>query len=205
VLDGLTEALALHGFSMNDNTDVARFMGLVPRRLQRAGMAVVTLDHTPHEGGRAIGAQHKVAGLDGAAYLLEPVRMAGREGESVAGLTVKRDRPGFIRSASVGGKTAGDVHVGHDERGFVTVTVVPSAIIKAVDDPLGLPPATRRVLDALHGPDHPLFPREIGDRVVEQGWGAGLHRTTIQHSLAELLERGLADSADSRWWRVAGE
>jgi AAA domain len=200
VLDGLTEALALHGISMNDNTDVARFMGLVPRRLQRAGMAVLTLDHTPHEGGRAIGAQHKVAGLDGAAYLLEPVRMAGRDDESVARLTVKKDRPGYVRSVSVGGKATGEVHVGRDEHGFVTVTVDPSPITRAADDPLGLRPAERRVFDALGEESEARTPSELVDRVVEQGWTAGLRRETIQRALAVLQERELADGADGRWW-----
>jgi hypothetical protein len=173
VVDGLTEALALHGISMNDNTEVARFISLLPRRLVRDGAAALILDHVPHEGGRAIGAQHKVAGLSGAAYLIEPVQMGGRDGESVARLTVKKDRPGYVRSASLGGKRAGDVLVRTDERGFTAVTVEPA---QETSDPLGLAPRERRVLEALHGPDRPLYPRQIGDRVVEMGWTQGLRR-----------------------------
>jgi hypothetical protein len=204
VLDGLTEALALHGISMNDNTEVARFYALLPRRLQRAGMAVAMLDHIPHDGNRAIGAQHKVAGIDGAAYLIEPVRMAGRDSESVARLTVKKDRPGYVRAASVGGKGAGDVHVRRDERGFTEVTVTPAEITRAADDPLGLPPATRRVLDALTGAARPMYPREIVDWVVEHGWPSGLHRVTVQRAVTELQERGLVDGAEGRWWVADG-
>jgi AAA domain-containing protein len=199
IVDGLTEALALHGISMNDNTEIARFNALLPRRLVRHGAAALTLDHVPHEGNRAIGAQHKMAGLSGAAYLIEPVKMAGRDGESVARLTVKKDRPGYVRSASAGGKRAGDVHVHHGEGGFIAVRIEQAS---DTADPLGLAPRERRVLEALHGPEHPVYPRQVGDRVVEMGWTAGLRRETVSRSLTELVRRGLADEGAGAYWRV---
>jgi hypothetical protein len=67
----------------------------------------------------------------------------------------------------------------------------------------GLSPAQRRVLEALPTDPPGISPKEIGDRVVEQGWEAGLHRVTIQNALTVLAEMGLADGADGRWWRCS--
>jgi hypothetical protein len=208
ILDGLTEALELHGLDLRDNNDVAKFVALVPRRIQRTGPAVFSLDHTtkdPERRGRfAIGAQHKLAGLDGAAYSLEVIRAGGRGQESVSRLTVTKDRPGFVRAASLGGKIVGEVHKRENpDTGFMEITVEPPP--PTFTDPLDLSPAERRVLNALGTVEAPMYPREIGDRIVEQGWAAGLSREVCQRALRELAQRGLADSADHRWWRCGDE
>jgi hypothetical protein len=200
VLDGLTEALSLQGLNPNDNKDVALWVAMLPRRIQRTGAAPMSIDHVAKNstGRFAIGAQHKLAGLDGAAYTVEVLAQGGRGQPSTARLKISKDRPGFVRASSTGGKVAGEVHLRSTAEGLVTVTVEPSTTFTT--DELGLSPAERRVLDAMEPINHPMYTREIGDRVVEMGWTAGLRREVIQRALSELARRGLADSADHRWW-----
>jgi hypothetical protein len=45
VLDGVTEALTLHGLDLASNTDVAKWRAQLPRPLARAGAAVLEIDH----------------------------------------------------------------------------------------------------------------------------------------------------------------
>ncbi len=75
VVDGVTEGMTLHGLSPNDNSDVAKFGRLLPRRLAASGAASVSLDHvtksSESRGRYSLGAVHKLNGLDGAAYVLE--------------------------------------------------------------------------------------------------------------------------------------
>jgi hypothetical protein len=102
VLDGVTEAMMLHGFELKDNTDVARFGRMLPRWIAAQGPATVALDHVAKDrearnGGYAIGAAHKLNGLNGAMYLLEgrdPFGI-GRTGRSR--LLIRKDRPGQLR------------------------------------------------------------------------------------------------------------
>jgi hypothetical protein len=65
VLDGITEALTLHGLDLASNGDVAAWLDLLPRPLARTGAAVLTIDHVvkdrENRGRYAIGAQHKAA------------------------------------------------------------------------------------------------------------------------------------------------
>lgn len=101
ILDGVTEAMTLHGLELKDNTDIAAFGTLLPRSIARRGPAVVCLDHVTksaeNRGRYAIGGQHKLAGLNGAAYVLENrapfgVGIAGR-----SGIYLAKDRPAQLR------------------------------------------------------------------------------------------------------------
>jgi hypothetical protein len=209
VLDGMTEAMTLHNLSPYDNAEVARFLTRLARPLADSGPAVLILDHVTKDrdsrGRWAIGAQHKLAGTD-VTYALEIIRPFGRGLHGLSRLTVSKDRVGFVNAASAGGKRVGDVELRSDPDGRpeVTVSIVPSSF--AVEDPLDLSPAARRVLEALSGQDEPMTVGHIGDRVVEMGWEAGLARRTIERSLKELVARDRADSDGStygaRWWRT---
>jgi hypothetical protein len=111
VLDGVTEAMVLHGFSIKDNDDTARFLALLPRQLKEGGAAVVLLDHvtkSKDERGRfAIGAQHKLAGIDGAVYSATVVEPYGRGRTGTSRLEVAKDRPGHVRAVAGDGKRVG--------------------------------------------------------------------------------------------------
>ncbi|MGI9121193.1 MAG: AAA family ATPase [Acidimicrobiales bacterium] len=111
ILDGVTEAMVLHGFSINDNDDAARFMALLPKPLTAGGAAVVLLDHvtkSKEDRGRfAIGAQHKLAGIDGAVYSATVVEPYGRGRTGTSKLEVAKDRPGHVRAVAGEGKRIG--------------------------------------------------------------------------------------------------
>lgn len=107
VIDGVTDAVGTQGASITDNDEVASWMRTSPRFFARkTGAAVVCIDHvTKDKDGRgrwAIGAQAKLAGLDGVAFGVEPVQavVPGREGLVV--LKCFKDRYGGVRA--IGGK-----------------------------------------------------------------------------------------------------
>ena len=76
ILDGVTEAMTLHGLEPKDQ-DIAKFYELLPRWIADQGPAVIDLDHTVKDrkaqGLYATGGQHKRAGLDGAGYILRVI------------------------------------------------------------------------------------------------------------------------------------
>jgi hypothetical protein len=114
VLDGVTEAYALHELNPNKMDDVARFLALMPRLWDRTGAAVVLIDHvvkSKDERGRyAIGSQHKMAGVNGAAYRFEAGALSpGRAG--TVKVTVVKDRPGQVRKFAGKGKEVGTMHL----------------------------------------------------------------------------------------------
>lgn len=126
VLDGLTEALTLHGLALESNRDVAHFLELVPRFVARQGPAVVIIDHVEKDKERrgrwAIGAQHKLAGVDGVSYGLEVVKPVVRDGDGLVRLLVAKDRPGHVRRVAFERKTAAEIST-RSEKGLLTLTV----------------------------------------------------------------------------------
>jgi hypothetical protein len=209
VLDGMTEAMTLHGLSPDANPDVAKFNERVVRPIADSGAAVVTIDHvTKSRDGRgrwAIGAQHKLAGIDGAAFAFEVVRPFGKGLHGVARIEVTKDRPGFVREVSLGGKLAGELHIFAQEGGTLAVEIRP---VDLGTDETGLSPSRRWVLGVL--PTEPvdgLTVEQIGDRTAEAGHP--LKSNTIQKALGELFHRRLVDRDDGgvgsayRWWRTS--
>lgn len=101
VVDGVTDALTVHGLSLKDNEDWARFDRLLLRPMADVGAAALYLDHvTKSREGRgryAIGAQHKLASVTGAAYIVDLIRPFVRGKEGACALTVAKDRPGHVR------------------------------------------------------------------------------------------------------------
>jgi hypothetical protein len=83
VIDGVTEAMSAHGYDPNDNADVAVFSARLPRPFAATGAIVVMIDHvTKNREGRgrfAIGAQHKLSAVDGAAYTVELAGVRGHD------------------------------------------------------------------------------------------------------------------------------
>ncbi|HKZ14406.1 MAG TPA: DnaB-like helicase N-terminal domain-containing protein [Solirubrobacterales bacterium] len=110
IVDGVTEAMTIHGLSLNDNEDVAKWLETLPRPAMRSGAATVLVDHVVKDkearNRYAIGAQHKLAGVH-VAYSLEVVEPFGRGKQGVVRVKVQKDRPGHVRTLEVGG--GGDV------------------------------------------------------------------------------------------------
>jgi hypothetical protein len=131
VVDGVTEALTMHGLNPNDNSDVAAFGRILPRRLAAAGCASVALDHVTksaeNRGRYSIGAVHKLNGLDGAAYVLENRRPFGVGLDGRSTLRIAKDRPGQLRRNALPGANgmfwAGDLLLSSHAEGFAEVSV----------------------------------------------------------------------------------
>jgi hypothetical protein len=109
VIDGTTEAMTTEGLNLIDNADVAVWQRRLPRRLAATGAAVICIDHVAKnretQGRYAIGGQHKLAGLTGAAYLFAVLRPLARATtdpvEAVVKITVGKDRPGHVRAHAI--------------------------------------------------------------------------------------------------------
>lgn len=102
IIDGVTEALSLWAKESKDNDAITAWMRQFPRAVAAAsGAAVVLVDHVTKNaetrGRFAIGGQAKLATIDGAAYLVEPLEVLapGRTGSLTVRVT--KDRPGFVR------------------------------------------------------------------------------------------------------------
>ena len=104
VLDGITGAMGLHGLNPLDNSDVEKFDRMLPRPLAEDGLCVLQIDHVTKDRENrqryAIGAQHKLAAISGAAYRVDPLKpiAPGHHGELK--LTIAKDRHGQIREAN---------------------------------------------------------------------------------------------------------
>jgi Bifunctional DNA primase/polymerase, N-terminal/AAA domain len=102
VVDGVTDSMGLFGLSGKDADDVAKWHQILPKALARStGAAVVCVDHVAkdtHTRGRfALGSQHKIAGLSGAAYLVEMEQPFAVGQAGMANVRVAKDRPGRVR------------------------------------------------------------------------------------------------------------
>lgn len=106
IVDGVTEAMTLHGFDLNSNEDSAHFQALLPRWIADHGPAVVMIDHVvknkDDQGRFAIGAQHKLAGIDGAAYVVKMIQPFARGKRGIAQIIIAKDRPGYVREQAFG-------------------------------------------------------------------------------------------------------
>lgn len=113
IIDGITEAMAIHGLAINENDDVAKWLHLIPNRLADLGPAVLQIDHVTKNadtrGRYAIGAQHKLAGITGVAYKMLTVKSLGRGAKGQAKLLIDKDKHGDV---GPNGLTAADLH--HD-------------------------------------------------------------------------------------------
>lgn len=154
VIDGVTEAMAQNGWSIIDNDDAAKFLLALPRRVARHGPAVLMIDHVAKDkesrGRHAIGAAHKLAGLDGAAYTLEVTEPFGVGRSGTSRITCTKDRPGHIRGALPDGRTVGEMRVTATSTGDVAIAVAaytgstgsnlqvrPTTLMKHLSDALG--------------------------------------------------------------------
>ena len=182
VIDGITEAMTMHGLSLMDNEDVARWLHLLPRRLADLGAAVLQIDHvvknSEQRGRYAIGGQHKLAGIDGVAYKILVVKPFGKGTYGRAKLVIDKDRHGDIGPT---GSTAADLHI--DGRG--------DQITGWLDDPT-----------EDHAPDgtwRPTGYMEKIARVIEANPGVSTNaicaavrgkKDHIKHALAQLVTEG---------------
>jgi len=188
-VDGVTDAMAMHGLDLSNNTEIARFGSLLLRPMAAMGPAVVTLDHVTKDSETrsryAIGGVHKLNGVDGAAYNLVNRSPFGRGVTGKSSVYVAKDRPGQLRRHCI---TDGDGHH-YADLSVSSVMHVGEAVLDGVT--LGLPrkldgrpvDMMRRVADALAKAPQPLAKAGIEDRVTG-------NRDTIRRALAALTDEG---------------
>lgn len=188
VIDGCTEALTVEGLELLDNADIARWMRLLPKRLAATGAVVLVIDHLPKNADTssrfAIGAQHKLAGVTGAAYKVTVRRPLSRatgtdpvEGEVT--LTIVKDRPGYIRGRTLEGNA-----------GMANLTAYPDGGVTVRIDPPGA-----------GGPDH-LLVRAVLDYLVAYDGSSGRKVTEGVDGKAERIRDALRWAVAEGWLRV---
>lgn len=109
VIDGVTEAYTHQGLNPLDNSDVATWLNLLPRKAAQTGAAVLMLDHVAKDkeqrGRYALGAQHKLAGVH-VAYSLRVLKPFSRQHDGLVSIKVEKDRPGHVRAFAEDGIVA---------------------------------------------------------------------------------------------------
>lgn len=104
VIDGVTESLTMWDGATKENDDITKWMREFPRALAKSGAAVILVDHITKNaetrGRFAIGGQAKLATIDGAAYLIEPIKNLAPGGAGALTVRVTKDRPGAVRRNS---------------------------------------------------------------------------------------------------------
>lgn len=132
ILDGVTEAMTLHGMDPLSNKDIAAFGRMLPRAISEAGPAVVCLDHvvksSESRGRYAIGGVHKLNGLDGAAFVLENRKPFGEGLTGITTVRIAKDRPGQLRKHGLPAREGlvwfADLRLTSHAEGFLEVEVV---------------------------------------------------------------------------------
>lgn len=153
-LDGITEAMNLHGLKPNDNDDAATFNRALPRKIAATGAAVASLDHvTKNREGRgryALGAVHKLNALNGAQYLLENRLPFGIGITGRSTVRIAKDRPGQLRKQALPGLEGmywfGDLVLNSHAEVFAEVSIEPAQEKEKDFRPTTL---MRRISDAL--------------------------------------------------------
>lgn len=194
VIDACTESLSLQGLSGKDDVDVAAWLELLPRWAARLGPAVLVLDHVvkneESRGRWATGSQHKLAGLDGAAFALSAVQPFGRGMTGRSRLVVVKDRNGQVRPhavTSAGGRAwIADLVVTGQDDGSVRVELEEPAVSSGDFRPTIL---MGRICEALTKAGTPLGTRDVLDRVK------GKRADQVRQALALLVDEGFVTVA----------
>lgn len=167
ILDGVTEAMVMHGWSINDNDDVARYLALLPRRIADQGPAVLQVDHVTkdHEtrGRYAIGGQHKLAGITGTAMKAVVTHALAAGGKGTVKLVLDKDKHGQVGPV---GTTLAELNVDAtaDDGTILAWLDHPT---RDVDDEGNFRPTTlmKRVSDYLYEAGRPVSLRDIRGHV----------------------------------------
>lgn len=172
VIDGVTEAMTMHELNLKDNIDVARFGRLISARIAAAGAAALELDHVvkdPDGRGRyAIGGQHKLAGLNGAAFLLHNRQPFGVGLAGLSTVYVTKDRPAQVRRHATRTEVGGQYRFADLIVEPLTGDLLSGALLAPDADGATVQRPTvlmARVSAALDKAGRPLSGREITDRV----------------------------------------
>mgnify|MGYP007071600386 CR=1 FL=1 len=188
IIDGVTEAMVLHGLDINSNNDVATFYKILPRRIQAKGSATVQIDHVPKSkegrGRGGIGGQHKLAGID-VSFVFEVTAPFGIGRSGVARVSIEKDRPGQLRQHASGRRLA-DLHLTSDvNTGLVAELKAPDTLVQKTDHwqpTLVMHSVAEYVADCNANGLHP------SQNTIEQGVNGKAE--TIRKAISELVRIG---------------
>lgn len=104
VIDGVTETMSLEGLNSDKDADVAQWQKRIANRIaDDTGAGVASVDHvvknTDSRGRMALGSQHKMSGLSGASYTVEPDMQnpIGRGKRGTIIVRLAKDRVGTVQ------------------------------------------------------------------------------------------------------------
>jgi len=116
VLDGVNEAMSLHGTGIRDEDGAALFRRRLVKPCTAVGAAVLGADHVVKDRERRdrgpLGSIHKGNGLNGSLILLENVEPFGRGQRGASHVFVTKDRPGHLRRHGRASKLPGKTYMG---------------------------------------------------------------------------------------------
>ncbi len=170
ILDGVTEALALHGMDSNSGTDFATFRAIWARPLTDQGTTVLSLDHVAKNrdsrGRMGIGSVHKINTVDGAQFVLINQEPFGRGRKGHSALLVAKDRFGHLRK--------------HGEPGKDGLTPIADLILDSLDEDN---PQLSLADPAQNGPWKPTAHMENISRLLERSDGP-MTRTAVYSAVS---------------------
>ena len=150
------------------------------------------IDHVAKDrearGRYGIGAQHKLAGVDGAVYRLEVTSPFGLGRTGTSRITVVKDRPGHIRGYAAGGETVGVLQLSSHHDGDVALSIM----CPATDGPLRTRPTTlmEQVATAIQTlNDSGIYPTRNGILADVSG-----KKKWVAEALRLLIEEGYVDT-----------
>lgn len=198
IIDGVTESLTMWGGETKDNDAITRWMRIFPRTVASAsGAAVVLIDHITKNadtrGRFAIGGQAKLATIDGAAYLVEPIEPLAPGRTGVLTMRVTKDRPGQVR------RIAGMWRKSDRTQEAAVFTIDSTrALMEYV---IGVPKNEDQVAaDVLDAKNHELveFIHAHGGATMGQlHQGVKGSKDTVRDRLMDLIEQGLVENRGS--------
>lgn len=104
IIDAVTESMAVSQLDGRNENEVATWYNDFPKKLAKAGMGVVLIDHTPQDNHqRQIGSQHKKSAVDGVSYTAEPIYPFVKGQLGHLRIRVAKDKIGTIRQAALPG------------------------------------------------------------------------------------------------------
>ena len=127
MLDGITEAMTMHGLNPLDNVDIALFNRRVNLPMTASGAAQASFDHVvkdnQNRGRYAIGGVHKLNIVSGAGYILENKQPFGIGMTGRSNIKIAKDRPGQLRRHAVDSKWYADLVLVSDAEGKAEVAI----------------------------------------------------------------------------------
>lgn len=136
VLDGVTESMALEDLQDGSGGDVAKWQTMLPKAIAKSTeAAVLCIDHVPKATNNRvmpIGNQHKMSGLDGAAFKILREDPFGKGVVGRALVRVSKDRPAGVRAIGLDYNPTDNTHlVGEFVLDAATDSFYITAIVRA--------------------------------------------------------------------------